>query len=77
MLERRGFSPCVVLMARLLIIAGIVLIAIGLLVKIGVPIGRLPGDIVVRRGGSTFYFPIVTCIVVSLVLSLIGMLFRR
>jgi len=64
-------------MARLLIIAGIVLIAIGLLVKIGVPIGRLPGDIVVRRGGSTFYFPIVTCIVVSLVLSLIGMLFRR
>ena len=77
-MERRGFSPCArLLMARLLIIAGIVLIAIGLLVKIGVPIGRLPGDIVVRRGGSTFYFPIVTCIVVSLVLSLIGMLFRR
>ncbi len=64
-------------MARLLIVAGIVLIAIGLLVRLGVPFGRLPGDIVIRRGGSTFYFPIVTCIVVSLVLSLIGMLFRR
>ena len=64
-------------MARLLIVLGIVLIVIGLLVKSGLPIGRLPGDVIVRRGGTTFYFPIVTCIVISLVLSVLGMLLRR
>jgi hypothetical protein len=47
------------------------------LVQVGLPIGRLPGDIVVRRGQSTFYFPIVTCIILSVLLSLIGMLLRR
>jgi hypothetical protein len=64
-------------MARLLIVAGVVLIGVGLLLKAGVPLGRLPGDIVVRRGSGTFYFPIVTCIVVSVVLSLISALWRR
>jgi Protein of unknown function (DUF2905) len=64
-------------MARLLIVLGIVLIVLGLLVKSGLPIGRLPGDVIVRRGGTTFYFPIVTCIVISLVLSVLGMLLRR
>ena len=64
-------------MARLLILAGLVLVGIGLLIKLGLPIGRLPGDIIVRRGQSTFYFPIVTCIVISVVLSLAAMIFRR
>ncbi len=64
-------------MSRWLIVAGLVLIAVGLLVKLGVPIGRLPGDVVVRRGQSTFYFPIVTCIVASVVLTLLAALFRR
>ena len=64
-------------MSRLLIVAGVVLILAGLLLKVGLPIGRLPGDIVIRRGGGTFYFPIVSCLVISVVLSLIGMLFRR
>jgi Protein of unknown function (DUF2905) len=64
-------------LSRLLIIAGVVLIAIGLLIKLGLPLGRLPGDIVVRRGTGTFYFPLVTCLVISLVLSLLAMLFRR
>ena len=64
-------------MARGLIIAGVLLILAGLLVKLGVPLGRLPGDIVIRRGDSTFYFPIVTCILASLVLSIIAMLLRR
>ena len=64
-------------MSRFLIVAGVVLVLAGLLLRAGVPIGRLPGDIVIRRGGSTFYFPIVTCVVVSLVLSLIGLLVRR
>jgi hypothetical protein len=64
-------------MSRLLIVAGLVLVAVGLLVKFGVPLGRLPGDIIIRRGSSTFYFPIVTCILASVVLSVIGWLFRR
>jgi uncharacterized protein HemY len=64
-------------MSRVLIVAGIVLIAVGVLVKLGLPIGRLPGDIVIRRGDSTFNFPIVTCILASVVLSLVGWLLRR
>jgi hypothetical protein len=63
--------------SRTLIVLGIVLIAAGLLIKLGLPIGRLPGDIVIRRGGGTFYFPIVTCLVVSVVLTLIGIFWRR
>jgi hypothetical protein len=64
-------------MSRFLILAGLALVAAGVLIKLGVPLGRLPGDIVVKRGSSTFYFPIVTCIVVSVVLSIVGYLFRR
>lgn len=64
-------------MSRLLITVGILLVAAGVLVKLGVPLGRLPGDIRIQRGNSTFYFPIVTCIVVSIVLSLLSAIFRR
>ena len=64
-------------MGRALIIIGLVLVGIGLLMKLGLPIGRLPGDIVIRRGSGTFYFPIVTCVVVSLVVSLLAIIFRR
>jgi hypothetical protein len=68
-------------MGRWLISAGIVLIIIGAIVilgeRLGIRFGRLPGDIRIegRRGG--FYFPIVTCLLLSVVLSLIGWLFRR
>jgi hypothetical protein len=54
-----------------------VLLAAGLLIKLGVPLGRLPGDIVIQRGNSTFYLPIVTCILVSVMLSLLAALLRR
>ena len=64
-------------MARMLIIIGLVLVGVGLLMKLGLPIGRLPGDIVIRRGNGSFYFPIVTCLILSVVLSLLGMLVRR
>ena len=64
-------------MGRLLITAGVVLVLIGLLAQWGLPIGRLPGDIRIQRGNSTFYLPIATCIVISVVLSVIGMLMRR
>jgi len=64
-------------MSKLLVGAGVVLIVIGLAIRFGLPLGRLPGDIVIHRGNSTFYFPIVTCIVVSVVLSLLSLLMRR
>lgn len=66
-------------MARTLIVLGAVLIVAGLLwpwiLKLG--LGRLPGDIVLERGGFRFYFPIVTCLLVSLVVSGVLWLFRR
>ena len=64
-------------MARLLILAGIVLIVAGLLLKLGLPHGRLPGDIAIRRGGGSFYFPVVTCIVISIVLSILASWLKR
>lgn len=65
--------------AKLLMIGGAVLIVIGLLWQVGgrfLPLGRLPGDIVVEKENVKFYFPVVTCIVISIVLSLITYLFR-
>ena len=47
-------------MGRLLVFLGLGIAALGLLIMVGVPIGRLPGDIMVRRGPVTFYFPVVT-----------------
>jgi len=66
-------------MQRLLIALGIVILLAGLLWPwLGkLPFGRLPGDIVVDRPGFRFYFPLMTMIVVSAVLSLVLWLFRR
>jgi hypothetical protein len=67
-------------LGRLLIIVGGLLLVAGLvLVFFGrIPgVGRLPGDIVYRRGNFTFYFPVVTCILLSIVLTLLWGLFRR
>jgi hypothetical protein len=58
---------------RLLVFFGLLVTAAGLLVWFGVPIGRLPGDILVRRGGVSFYVPITTSIILTVVLAL----FRR
>lgn len=66
-------------MQRLLIGLGILLLVAGIawpvLTRIG--LGRLPGDFIFHRGGTTFYFPLVTCIVVSIVLSALFWLFNR
>lgn len=71
-------------LGRTLLFFGVVLVVLGgailLLGKTGIPVGRLPGDIRYRGKHTTFYFPIVTCIVISVVLSLISWLvqhFRR
>jgi predicted MFS family arabinose efflux permease len=64
-------------MGRTLVVVGLIVAGIGALMMLGVPLGRLPGDIVVQRGRGTFYFPVVTSIVVSVVLTLLLSLFRR
>jgi hypothetical protein len=70
-----------VTIGRILIVAGALLIVLGLLFLMGdrLPIrfGRLPGDIVVRGRNGVFYFPIVTCILLSAILSLVLWLIRR
>ena len=66
-------------MQKFLIIAGLSLLLVGLLWPwLGkLPLGRLPGDIVVERGGFRFYFPVTTAVLLSLVASLLYWLFRR
>jgi Protein of unknown function (DUF2905) len=64
-------------MGKLLVLVGLVITALGLLVMLGLPFGRLPGDVVIRRGSFTLYFPIVTSIVISVLLTLVLMLLRR
>ena len=65
---------------RTLLVLGGLLVVVGLLLTFGARIpglGRLPGDIVYRRGSFTFYFPLVTSLLVSLLLTAILALFRR
>jgi hypothetical protein len=62
---------------KLLVIIGLVVAGIGLLTMAGIPFGRLPGDIVIRRGSGTFYFPLATSILLSIILSLLLAAFRR
>ena len=65
-------------MQKILIIVGIIILALGLfypyLKKIG--LGQLPGDIIYKSDNSTFFFPIVTCIIISIVLTVIFNLFK-
>ena len=60
---------------------GLLLVAVGILVTLGarlpIKLGRLPGDVVIRGKNGVFYFPIVTCIIVSAVLSLLMWLIGR
>lgn len=67
-------------LGKMLFILGLVLVVAGaILWKTGGlgGLGKLPGDVFVQKGNSTFYFPIVTCVVISVVLTLLGWLFRR
>ena len=68
-------------MGRLLIFAGLMLIAAGIVVileeRFGISLGRLPGDIRLQGRRGTFYFPVVTCLLVSALLSLIAWLMNR
>jgi hypothetical protein len=66
---------------RLLLVLGIALVLIGgvimLLGRSGLPLGRLPGDFVYRGKNTTFYFPLATCILLSIVLSIVLFLIGR
>ncbi len=67
-----------IIMQKILIILGIVILVVGLLYpfikKLG--LGQLPGDVIFKSGNSTFLFPVVTCIIISVVLTIIFNLFK-
>ncbi len=67
-------------LGKILIICGVVLVVLGLILVLAdkIPwIGRLPGDIIIKRGKFTFYFPLMTSIIISLLLTLLFYLFRK
>jgi len=75
-IEVFGFGP----LGKMLILLGVFIILIGVLLLIGekIPwIGKLPGDIIIRKKNFTFYFPIVTSILISIILTLLFTLFRK
>jgi len=66
---------------KLVIMIGFGIVLLGVLIilfdRLGIHLGKLPGDIIYRKGNTTFYFPIVTSILLSILLSLILWLFRK
>lgn len=67
-------------LGRALLLVGGVLVAVGLLLTLGARlpgVGRLPGDVVYRKGNFTFYFPLVTCILLSVVVTLLLRILKR
>lgn len=64
-------------MGRVLVLVGLGIAGIGVLIMLGLPLGRLPGDVVLRRGNFAVYVPVSTCIVLSLLLTLLLTFLRR
>jgi predicted MFS family arabinose efflux permease len=64
-------------MGKTLVLIGLIIVGFGLLMMLGLPIGRLPGDFYVKRGNFTFYFPLATSIILSIILTLVLAFFRR
>lgn len=67
-------------LGKVLVLAGVTMAIVGAALWLGFGktwLGRLPGDIHIERGGSGFYFPIVTCILISIVLTILLNIFRR
>jgi hypothetical protein len=67
-------------LGKFVVIIGFVVTIVGLLMWSGLMpkwLGRLPGDVRIERGNSAFYFPILTCIILSILLSLLLSIFRR
>jgi hypothetical protein len=64
-------------MGKALVVIGLAIAGLGLVVMMGLPLFRLPGDFYVKRGSFSFYFPLATSIVLSVLLTLLLALFRR
>ena len=64
-------------MGRALILFGLLMVVAGVAITYGVPIGRLPGDFAVRRGNFSFYFPLTTSIIASILLTLVLMFLSK
>ena len=67
-------------LGKLLILLGVLIIVIGVLLLVGekIPwVGRLPGDIIIKKERFTFYFPLATSILISIILTLLFTLFRK
>ena len=64
-------------MGKTLVLIGLGIAAVGLVIMLGIALGRLPGDFYVRRGSFSFYFPLATSIILSILLTLVLALFRR
>ena len=66
-------------LGRVLVVVGVVIVGLGLLLVVGggLGLGRLPGDIAIRRGNSRFYFPLATCLLLSLVATIVLTLLGR
>ena len=64
-------------MGKTFILVGLLIAGVGLMMVFGIPIGKFPGDLVFRRGNTTIYFPIVTSIVLSIIVSVLLVLLRR
>ena len=68
------------LMGKMLILMGIFLILLGILVTLGLKIpwiGKLPGDIIIKKEQFSFYFPLTTCIIISIILTLLFYLLKK
>jgi hypothetical protein len=64
-------------MGKVLVFLGLGIAGLGLLIMLGLPLGRLPGDFYVKRDGVSFFFPLTTSIVISVILTLVFSFFRR
>ena len=61
-------------MGRLLIVIGLLIALAGVAITVGVPLGRLPGDFTFKRGSFSIYVPLASCILVSVLLTLVSLL---
>ena len=64
-------------MGKTLVFVGLAIAGLGLVMMLGLPLFRLPGDFYVKRGNFSFYFPLATSIILSIILTLLMALFRR
>jgi hypothetical protein len=64
-------------LGRLLVVVGLIVAGVGVLIILGLPLGRLPGDIVIRREHTTIYVPLTSSVLLSLLATLLVSLLRR